>query len=72
MTTLFTGEWRPVYLSTECQRIVVGYVRRVVIAGLSWYECGNHRHELLVDRRNNVRMFSVRRDAEKAVREDLG
>ena len=38
MTSVFAGEWRPVFFGNEAGRLVVGNTRRVIIDAESWYE----------------------------------
>lgn len=68
MSTLFQDAWQEVYLLRYGRRFPVGWVRRVQLAGMSWWEAGDRERRLLKSSYGAVRRWTVRREAEEAVR----
>jgi glutathione S-transferase len=68
VTTLFQGPWRDVYLMRWGRRHPVGYVRRVDMAGISWWEAADRDRIVLKSSYGAVRRWMERGEAEEAVR----
>lgn len=68
MSTLFQHAWQEVYLLRYGRRFPVGYVRRVDMAGIFWWEAGDRSRNLLKSSYGAVRRWMCRHEAEEAVR----